>query len=218
MDPDIEEAKEGNFGLAKEFASVAGLFHVERPGVEADDLIARYVLDAPWDQKVVILSSDNDFLQLLRDTPGDGVVEQVRLSSAGTPTDRWTAKRVRDEMGCAPDQLPYAMALAGDVSDNVPGVPRVGMKTAIRKLEAYEWDLDLALIEDPRLVDHAERVRLNFALVDLCEGLPGLSLPGLPEFDPTKPGDVLYPELLSFLTRYQMRGIEARLYQGTLWR
>lgn len=217
LDPDIEEAKEGSFGLAKEFASVAGLFHVERPGIEADDLIARYVLDASRDGKTVILSSDKDFLQLLDDS-GEGVVEQVRLSSGGADTDRWTAKRVRAEMGCEPEVLASAMALAGDVSDNVIGVPRFGMKTAIKLLRQYDWDLGRALEEDQRLAEHGERVRLNLALVDLRSGLDGLFLPDLPVFDPTKPGDTAYPEMLSFLTTYQIRSIQARLYDGSLWR
>lgn len=217
MDPDQEEDKESTFGLVKEFCSVAGLFHVERAGLEADDLIADYVGNIPGTEKVVILSSDKDFLMLLEDCWVGGEIEQVRLSSYGTPTDRWTAQRIRDEMGCEPYNLPYAMALAGDVSDNVPGVPRFGMKTAIKTLRTYEWSLEEALAKDARLADHVERVRLNLELVDLRTVDVTPHLPPLPSFEPTTVGSVMYPMLLSFLTKYQMKSVQARLYDGTLW-
>jgi DNA polymerase-1 len=215
MDPEQEEAKNSTFALAKGFCSVAGLFHIERVGVEADDLIAQYVLDEEYGQKTVILSSDKDFLMLLDSRHGG--VEQVRLSSAGTPTDRWTATRVREEMGCEPKDLAYAMALAGDVSDNVPGVPRFGMKTAIKTLKKYDWRFQQALREDSRLIEHADRARLNLRLVDLRGGMDGLSLPPLPVFAPTAPGGVLYSDLLSFITRHQLKSVQSRLYDGTLW-
>ena len=215
MDPEQEDIKGSVFALAKEFCSVAGLFHIERPGVEADDLIAQYWHEhRPLDEKVVILSSDKDFLQLL--VPGQ--VEQVRLSSSGTPTDRWTAERVQQEMGCRPRDIPLAMALAGDVSDNVIGVPRFGMKTAIKTLGKYDWDLECALEQDPRLVEHAERARLNLKLVNLRDGFSGATLPALPLFHPTAPGGVLWPLLLSFLSKYQMKSVQTRLYEGTLWK
>lgn len=217
MPEDQEEDKESTFALAKEFCSVAGLFHVERAGLEADDLIADYVGVSSPNENVVILSSDKDFLQLLEDGPGGGAVEQVRLSSYGTPTDRWTAQRVRDEMGCDPEDLAYAMALAGDVSDNVPGVPRFGMKTAIKALAKADWNFERVVAEDPRVADHVERVRLNLELVDLRSGYDVPHLPALPSFAPTTVGSVMYPMLLSFLTKYQMKSVQTRLYDGTLW-
>jgi DNA polymerase I len=225
MAPDQEEAKESTFALCKEFCTGAGLYHIERPGIEADDLIAQYVHDRPWGETVVILSSDKDFLMLLDDevhangrTLVAAPVEQVRLSSAGTPTDRWTAQRVREEMGCLPGDLSFAMALAGDVSDNVPGVPRFGMKTAIKALKKHDWSFENVLRDDLRVVEHVERARLNLSLVDLRAGLDGLVLPDLPLFRPTSPGDVLYPLMLSFLTKYQIKSVQTRLYDGTLWK
>lgn len=213
MEPDQEDIKEGVFALAKEFCSLANLHHVERPGIEADDLIAYYAYQNPIGARAVILSSDKDFLQLV-----DRDVEQVRLSSAGTPTDRWTYDRVVEEHGCAPHYLALALALAGDTSDNVPGVPRFGMKTAIKELGKVGWDFDRLLEEHPRASEHAERARLNLSLVDLRKPLAGLTLPALPLFNPTQPGGVLYPHLSSFLKRYQMNSIQARLNDGSLWK
>lgn len=212
--PEFEEVKEGAYDLAKTFLTLANVHHVEVRGYEGDDLIAYYWrYHRPLDDMLVILSSDKDFMQLL--VPGQ--VEQVRLGSYDTPTDRWTHQRVVNEMGCEPRNLADAMALAGDSSDNIPGVPRFGMKTAIKTLGKHHWDLDQAIHFDERLHDHRDRIALNRKLVDLRE-IPGdLSMSPLPPFEPTLPGHVLYGELLKFLTRYQMESIKTRLYEHTLW-
>lgn len=213
--PEFEEFKEGAFALAKEFLSLANVHHIEVRGYEADDLIAYYWrYNRPLDEKLVILSSDKDFLQLL--VPDQ--CEQVRLGSYDTPTDRWTHDRVVEEMKCQPRYLVDAMALAGDSSDNIPGVPKFGMKTAIKTLERNKWNLDTALHFEERLQGHAGRVSLNRQLVDLREGTRGLSLDPLPPFQPTAPGNLAFAPLLSFLTRYQMESIKSRLYDNTLWK
>lgn len=213
LEPEVEEHKDSVFALAKEFLTLAGFHHLERSGVEADDLIAYYVAHRDRSTKTVILSSDKDFLMLVGDQ-----VEQVRLSSAGTPTDRWDRDRVVTEMGCEPGYLRYAMALAGDKADNVPGIPRFGMKTAIKTLRKYDFDFDTALREDPRLVEHQDRARLNLRLVDLVTETSGVNLPALPLFNPTTPGDIIYPLLLSFLNQHQMKSVLSRVYEQTLWK
>lgn len=213
MSPDAEEDKHSTFAMCKEFLTRAGIFHIERPGVEADDLIAYYWRNhRPLDEKIVIVSNDKDFLQLL--SPG---IEQVRLSSSNTPTDRWTWDRVEREIGCAPQNLSYAMALAGDASDNVIGVPRFGMKTAVKTLAKYGFDWDATLL-DERIAPHADRARLNFRLVDLCLGLPGMTLPTLPPFTPTSVGSIAWGALVEWLSTYQMKNVQSRLYDNTLWR
>jgi DNA polymerase-1 len=214
MDPAQEELKYSVFALAKEFCTLAGIHHVERQGFEADDLIAYYVRHRPPEAlKTVIVSSDKDFLQLVGED-----VEQVRLSSAGTATDRWTQERVLAEHKCYPEGLTLAMALAGDVSDNVIGVKGFGMKTAIKTLDKYGWDFDAVLRDHPRVAPDADRVRLNLDLVNLHKPVPGLVLPALPLFRPTSPGTMLFGDLSSFLTRYEMKSVQDRLNSGSLWR
>lgn len=211
-DPAFDEAKRTHFGLAKEFLALANIHQVERPGYEADDLIAWYWWATPREEKTVILSSDKDFLQLV-----DRSTEQVRLSAGGAPTDRWTLERVREEFGCEPDQLALAMALAGDASDGVPGVPRFGMKTAIKHLTKHEWDLDAA-IEHPKVVEHRDQVEVALQLVDLRTPRPELVLPTVPVFSPTISGSVLYEGMMEYLVRYRMDSIKARVHTNTLWR
>jgi DNA polymerase-1 len=207
---DLAESRRDTKGLSCEFFSLCGVHHVERPGVEADDLVAaywrRHVADG---DQVVIVSSDKDFLQLIGDR-----TEQIRLSSAGTPTDRWDVTRMRETYGCEPRHWPKVLALAGDASDNVPGVPRYGVKTAVKALAKAGWDINA--IEDPRVTDLRDRVRLNHDLVNLRNVPPSPS--PVPFFRPTIPGDALWGPLLDYLRLYRLETIKERLHHGSLWR
>jgi 5'-3' exonuclease len=206
-----EEDEHRPFGLAKEFLSLAGIHHIERAGWEADDLIAAHWSKTAPDDRVVILSSDKDLLQLV-----DANTQQVRVSSA-PPTHRWDVARVQEQMGCHPRFLAQLMALTGDVGDNVPGVRGVGPKKGVRFLEAAGWDAVEAVRHlGPEAVALAD---LSRSLVDLrlpYESL-GLRVGPAPVFAPTNPTNVLYGPLLAFLDRYQMASLRTRLVEGSLW-
>jgi DNA polymerase-1 len=195
-------------GLIKQFLSLAGVFHVERPGVEADDLIAKYWHDAEED--VVLVSEDKDFLQLVGYNPR--VYPCSVLRSTG---ERWGAEEVAKTMGVTPQCLPHVMALTGDDSDNVPGVPGIGPKKAVQLLSEAGWALES--IEHPDVRQMAPQVKLNYVLVNLRLPLPGLELPEPPRFRPTTRDSALYDGLLSFLEQYQLKGLIARTLSGTLW-
>lgn len=207
--PDGPDDPERPFAQAKEFLSLAGVHHVEKAGVEADDLVAAYWGAKHSSERMVILSADKDFLQLL-----DGWTEQIR---PGTGLDeRWTRNRVRSEMKVLPEDLPKVMALTGDHVDNIPGIPRFGTKTAVKVLSQYQWDLDSAVREHPTLQGLGETVRRNYALVDLRHA----SVIGrhfAPKFTPTTLTSVMWPDLEQFLLRYDLNSIHDRLVEGTLW-
>ncbi len=97
----------------------------QRDGVEADDLIAALVREATSrNLRVVIVSSDKDLMQLVHDND-----EQVLLWDS--MRDRvFGPNEVRAKFGVAPSQLRDLLALTGDTSDNIPGVPGVGPKRA----------------------------------------------------------------------------------------
>lgn len=215
--PDAD-VKQSSFALAKEFLALATIYQTELPGHEADDVIAAWwahdVSERPPNRGIRILSSDKDFVQLLGPNKVGVPTELIRLSSADTPTDRWTAQRLRDEHGYGPEMWPLVTALTGDKSDNVIGVPRVGPKTAVKLLSAYGWDLESAL-GDAKLAEHADRVRTNLRLVNLRE--PRLELPPPPRLRPTCPGDMLHPELLAFFERYRLQSARQRYLGGSLW-
>ncbi len=194
--------------VIKEFLSLANIFHVERPGVEADDLIAKYWHEA--DESVVIVSEDKDFLQLAGFNPRARSCEILRSTG-----ERWNRFTVQEKTGSTPENLPSVMALTGDASDNVIGVPGIGPVKAVQLLREANWSL--RAIEDPRVREMLPQVLTNRVLVNLRLPIPGLELPSPPVFEPTRRASALYPELSAFLDRYQLKGLTARLVTATLW-
>lgn len=200
--------------LACEFLSLAGIPQQRVEGEEADDLIAAHWRTAT--APVVILSNDKDLLQLVGCTPTGQTCEQIRLSSWGTPTDRWDLARVASHFGCTPEQLPLAMSLAGDSSDNIPGVRGVGMITAVKHLSAAGWDLEK--VEHKGIAEARENGQADIyrQLVDLREAT--VPVPPVPPLCLTSPGhDKAWRALGEFLSRYQLRDLSGRMLAGDLW-
>ena len=145
---------------------------------EADDLIgtlARQGADLGHD--MWIYSGDKDFMQLVR--PGVSMLRPA--GRAGAKDEVLDVAGVKKRTGVRPDQFRDVLALMGDASDNVPGVPGVGEKTA-EKLIGTFGDIDtlLARLEDKRvparqrrLIDeHREQLRLSRELVTIVEDVP----------------------------------------------
>ncbi|RJQ29786.1 hypothetical protein C4571_00735 [Candidatus Parcubacteria bacterium] len=113
-----------------------GIRVLESPGSEADDLIAtlatRFAKEP--DLQVEILSGDLDTLQLVRD---DDVVVRV-LKKGVSETELYNEDGVATRFGLKPSQLTDYKALVGDPSDNVPGVPGIGPKTARGFLQKFD--------------------------------------------------------------------------------
>lgn len=204
--------KDLNFRLIKEFLTLSGIHHIEYEGIEADDLVAAYSRSGSKEGEVVILSGDKDFLQL--------VGERVSQIRPGVNPERWGPTEVETMMGCTPENLVKVMALAGDPQDGVPGVQGFGMKTAVKFLTKYEWDLEALLAAGEKKLEGKEgEVRRNYALVDLRHPIEGyLEDAYLPHFRVPKAGDVLYYDLTTWLRVYQMDSILNRLQDGTLWK
>ncbi len=106
---------------------------VTRPGTEADDLIATYAtraVEAGMD--VLIVTGDRDVFQLINDHVSvlytrRGISDTVLMDRAA----------IEEKYGVTPEQYPYLAALRGDPSDNIPGVPGVGEKTASKLVATY---------------------------------------------------------------------------------
>lgn len=194
--------------LIKTFLSLAGVFQMERSGVEADDLIAKYWHDAQ--EPVVLVSEDKDFLQIVGPNP-QGHDCQV-LRSTG---ERWDTAKLMESQGVTPQHIPLVMALTGDTSDNVPGVPGIGPVKAQKLLEESGWSLEA--IEHPEVRQRLSQVLLNHTLVNLRLPLPGLAVAPPPVFEPTRHGGPLYDGLIAFLEDHQLKGLLSKTLSGTLW-
>lgn len=112
-----------------EMLRAMGLPLVMHGGVEADDVIATLVTqahDKPW--RVLVSTGDKDLAQL--------VTDQVSLVNTMTG-EQLDPEGVKNKFGVMPDQMIDYLTLVGDTADNIPGVPSVGPKTALKFLKQY---------------------------------------------------------------------------------
>ncbi len=111
-----------------------GLPVLDKAGYEADDIIGTLsAANGKPDLDVYIVSGDKDMAQLVND-----YVFLYALPKAGKEPEKEDAQKVFEKMGVRPNQIVDFLALMGDSSDNIPGVPKVGKKTAATLLK--DWD------------------------------------------------------------------------------
>ena len=117
---------------------------LEEEGLEADDII--YTLAEEGEKRgysVIIFTFDKDLMQV--------VSENVRILNMRTKGVEWyDPDTVREKYGVPPEKIPDLLALAGDVSDNIPGIPGVGIKTAAKLIKRYGSLLDM--VEHPEII------------------------------------------------------------------
>ena len=160
------------FALVREATRAFNVACIEMENYEADDLIATYARQArEKGAQVTIVSSDKDLMQLV----GDGVALFDAMKDRMIGPDA-----VAEKFGVGPDKVIEVQALAGDSSDNVPGVPGIGVKTAAQLIAEY-GDLETLLaraeeIKQPKrrqsLIDNAEMARVSKRLVTLRDDVP----------------------------------------------
>jgi len=132
--PSAPDELVGQFNKARELFSIFNIPILEYPGFEADDIIGTLVkIFSKQDLSIIILTSDLDMLQLLKnpsvlvETPQKGVGE----------TKTYNESAVKERFGVQPSQFTDYKGLVGDPSDNIPGVPGVGPKTASKALQEF---------------------------------------------------------------------------------
>ncbi len=117
----------------REIIDYLGFHQFEDEALEADDIIGSLTKQY-YDQfdEIEIISNDRDLFQLLNNKV------TIRLSKRGIqPEMRYTKKHLKEELNISPEQIPDLKGLMGDSSDNLPGIPGVGEKTALKLLEEY---------------------------------------------------------------------------------
>jgi DNA polymerase I len=135
-----------NLPYIKEVVQALDIPVLEIPGVEADDVIGSLACKAAAeDAEVVIVSPDKDFQQLI-----SRHISIFRPASRGETFDPITVESFHERFGVEPKQFIDILALMGDASDNVPGVPGIGEKTAMQLIQQY------GTVEN--LLEHAEEV------------------------------------------------------------
>ena len=194
------------FGLIRQATRAFNLPCIEAEGFEADDLIATYAKEArEAGGDVTIISSDKDLMQLV----GPQVIMYDTMKDRRVGVDE-----VHEKFGVGPEKMIDLQALAGDSTDNIPGVPGIGPKTAAQLRDEYgtlEVLLERAseIKQNKRrenLIEHADLARISKKLVTLKDDVPlDVPLDGL-TLEPTDG-----PKLVSFLKAMEFTSITRKV-------
>lgn len=198
------------FGLIRQATRAFNLPCIETEGFEADDLIATYARKAAEaGGDVTIISSDKDLMQLI--TPNVEMYDSMKDRQIGI-------EQVHEKFGVGPEKMIDLQALSGDSTDNVPGVPGIGPKTAAQLLEEY-GDLETLLerageIKQKKrrenLIEFAEQARISRQLVALRDDVP-LEVP----LDALRLEEPDGPKLISFLKAMEFTTITRKVAEIT---
>jgi DNA polymerase-1 len=194
------------FALIRDAVNAFNVPSLEREGYEADDLIASYVkLARSKDIKVTIISSDKDLMQLI--STGVEMYDPLKNKTIKEP-------EVFEKFAVPPSKVIDVQALAGDPTDNVPGVPGIGLKIAAQLIQEY-GDLENLLLKASEikqekrresLINYAENARISKQLVTLKDDIS--DLPQIESLRLTPPNS---DRLQRFLEEQNFRSIKAKL-------
>lgn len=127
----VDEELVSQFALVREMLDALPIHRFELSGYEADDIIGTLAKQYPEDQ-IDVLTSDRDLLQVI-----DNNVDVLLMKKGLTDIHRMTKEVLFEEQGITPSQVVDMKALMGDSSDNIPGVPSIGEKTAKKLIDEY---------------------------------------------------------------------------------
>jgi len=198
------------FGLIREATRAFNLPCIETEGFEADDIIATYARQAEAiGADVTIISSDKDLMQLV--TANVHMYDAMKDKQIGVPD-------VIEKWGVGPEKMIDLQAMTGDSTDNVPGIPGIGPKTAAQLLEEY-GDLDTLLARAgeikqqkrrENIIANADLARLSRQLVALRTDVPlEQSLEAL-VLEPQNG-----PKLIAFLKAMEFTTLTRRVAEAT---
>ena len=190
-----------------------GYANVKVDGYEADDVIASLARQAREQEiDVMVVTGDRDAYQLV----GPGV--RVMSTSRGiTETKVYDEAAVEERYGVPPERITDLMGLRGDTSDNIPGVPGIGEKTATQLLQRF-GDLEgvLGNVEEisgakrkQNLVEHADDARMSKQLATLHYDVEtGVDLAAAMESEPDRGA------LRDFMREFELRAVMERLEEA----
>lgn len=197
------------FPISRELLKALGIMNFEEHGIEADDIcgtVAKLAGAAGYD--VTVYTSDKDYLQLID--------QSIRISLLKTGLSNMEVvddKNMVEKFGFTPQQIIDFKGLRGDASDNLPGIPGVGDKTAIKLIQEYgSFD---KIVEAAKNMDSkvGQNIRENESLGRECYRLATIKIDVALPF---KLEDLLYggydfPSVNDFAQKYELKQFLSRL-------
>jgi DNA polymerase-1 len=196
-----------------------GYRNVSVEGYEADDVIATIAVRArDAGIPVTIVTGDRDAFQLI---DPDSRIKVMATSRGITETKTYDHQAVVDRYGIPPELIPDFYGLKGDTSDNIPGVPGIGDKTASELLQRFgDLDTVLASVDEisgakrkQNLIEHAEAARISRQLATIQRDVPVETAP-LEELAREPDRSRLREVFREFELRDPLRRLEEALGEG----
>lgn len=161
--------------VMKEMLQAMGIPVMELEGYEADDILGTVSRQMEKEGlEVAIVSGDRDLLQLAAD---DILIRIPKTKATGTEIENYYAKDVEEKYQVTPEQFIDLKALMGDTSDNIPGVPGIGEKTATRIIVQYgSIEEAYAHVEEITPARARENLRNNYELAQMSKVLAKIEL------------------------------------------
>ena len=197
--------------LLQEMLGAMGIAMVSMEGFEADDLIGTLAKKAEKDgMEVTILSGDRDLLQLASDRV---MIRLPRTVKGQTTIENFHAKEVLEKYQVTPAQIVELKALMGDSSDNIPGLPGVGEKTATKLIVSY-GDIDNVKAHEGEIkgkkVQEALRDHFDLAVLSRKLALINTDAPVEISADGMKAGNYYTKEAYELCRRLEFRNLLSR--------
>jgi len=199
--------------LMKEFLENLNIQNLEKPGYEADDIIGTLAVNAGGEgAEVFMVTPDKDFMQLVNDG-----IRMLKPLNNGEGFELIDASGVENYFGVGPDKVIDVLAIIGDTSDNIPGVPGIGKKGAPAIIGEF-GSLEAAIAAAPGikskrvregLMNNADQARLSRQMIVIETSVPDtVSWKELTWQSPKE------EDTLKFLRRMEFNSLATRLFGG----
>ena len=199
------------FPMSRELLDALGIAHYEEGGIEADDICGTIAKTAAkLGYKVEVYTSDKDYLQLIDDSI------TINLIRKGlSDIDRVTPERMVEEFGFTPLQIIDYKGLRGDSSDNLPGIPGIGDKTAVKLISEFgSFDAIVQAAHDGKIKGKvAQSIIDNEELGRTCYRLATILVDAKLPFDvpSLEYGGYSFNAVNDFCQKYELRQFLSRL-------
>ncbi|WP_434311426.1 DNA polymerase I [Hominifimenecus sp. rT4P-3] len=213
----MPDALHAQVPIMKEMLTACGVAILELPGYEADDILGTLAKKSEEQgMAVTLVSGDRDLLQIAT----EHICIRIPKTKGGqTVTENYFAADVKEKYGVTPEEFIDVKALMGDSSDNIPGVPSIGEKTATNLIAAFHSIENayahVSEIKPPRaqkaLEEHYDMAKMSKTLATIC-----VTAPVEFSFEKASLGNLYTKEAYELMSRLELKSLLKR-FDTSAW-
>lgn len=187
------------FETVRELIDAAGIQRLEISGFEADDIIGSFSKQHD-DMEMIILTSDQDMLQLVDDN-----TTLLLMKKGVSDINKITMDNFEQEYEIRPDQVIDLKAMMGDTADNIPGIPGIGKVTGLKLIKKYDTLENLLASTDELKGKQKENVENNIDIAKMSKELATIKVDLDLDYEPNQFAlNIDYQNLYVFYKQYEM--------------